>query len=544
MQPYAAFTPGVSQLQPGQISAPASRNITSQPTTIPAVPMPAPTGGWVTNLPIAMMPPNTALIMDNWFPRANTVDVINGYTPWATALGTAAQPVESLMAWNGPASKKLFGACNGNIFEVTNNAPVGAAVKTGYTNNRWQISQIGTAGGQFLLGVNGIDTPFIYDGSAWNDNALSGSFGSHTLNPDNLININTFKQRVFFIEANRLGFWYAPVSTVSGALQYFDLSQFSRLGGSLVAMGNWTREILNGVDIFAVFVTTEGEILLYQGNDPSDSSNWALVGNFFMGPPIGLRCLRPYGNDLMTISVDGYQLVSQVIVRERLNLTAQGQSIAFNFDNIQPTVINAAESYKNNFGWQVVHYPRQRMAIFNVPIIENTTIQQHVINTNTGAWCRFINMNACCWEVFNQNLYFGGTDGNVYLADAGQDFNGNGIQWELKTAFNYFDNPGVNKQFQMVQPVLLSTGSLTFNYGVDVDFGNVTPSFGDVITSASTPWGSPWGSPWSVAETIFQAWLSAGVTGRCAAFHMAGNTKDYTLRLAAVNWTFMAGGVL
>lgn len=538
---YAAFN-GRALQAPGQISPPSSRNIRMQTDSIPSVPMPAPTGGWVTNLSIADMPPNTALILDNFFPRANTVDVINGFTPWATGL--PASPVETLMNWTGAATKKQIAAVGGKTYDVTNQAPVGAALRSGYANNRWQSAQIGTPGGQFLLGVNGVDTPFKYDGTIWSDNVVSGTYNGNALVSTSLIHTNNFKQRIFMIEANKLGFWYLPVSTVSGVMQYFDLSQFSKLGGYVVAMGNWTREILNGVDIFAVFVTSEGEVLMYQGNDPGDTSNWALVGSFFMGPPVGRRCLRQYGNDLMTISVDGYQLISQVVVRERLNLTAEGQSLAFNFDNIQPTVLNAVESYKANFGWDVVHYPRQRMAIFNVPLIENSLMQQHVVNTNTGAWCRFTGHNGCCWNVFNQNLFFGGATGTVFIADNGQDLNGDGITWELKTAFNYFGNPGVNKQFQTIQPVLISNGSLSFNYGVDVDFGNIEPGFGDTITSSSTPWGSPWGSPWSTPETIFQQWLSAGVTGRCAAFHMAGNTKDYTLRLAAINWTFMAGGVL
>lgn len=531
-------------MNPGMIRPAASQNISMQSNTPPAVSMPAPVAGWVTNLALMSMPPNTALILDNMFPRAATVDVINGFAPWLTSgtvnLGGA---VETLCNWTGAGSKKQLAAANGKIWNVTLQSGA-TSLKTGYTSNRWQTAQLGVAGAQWLLGCNGSDTPFKFDGTTVTDNTLSGTYGSHTLTSSTLINVNVFKQRAFFIENNTLGFWYLPISTISGAMSYFDLSQFSKLGGYVVAMGNWTREIINGLDIFAVFLTSEGEILLYQGSDPGDATNWALVGNFFVGPPIGRRCLTQYGNDLMINSIDGFQLVSQAVVRERINPTAEGQSLAFNFDNIQPTVLQAAQDYKQNFGWQVSHYPRQRMAIFNIPVLENESIMQFVVNTNTGAWCRWTNQNACCWNVYNENLYFGDPSGNVFLADNGQDFNGNGIQWELKTAFSGFGNPGINKQFQTVQPVLISNGSLTFNYGVDVDFNNTNPGFGTTITSSTTPWGSPWGSPWSTPSTTFQPWLSAGVTGRYAAFHIAGNTKNYTLSLAAINWTFMAGGVL
>lgn len=539
-----AFNGAFTQANPGQVPPAASRNISMQANTPPAVSLPAPVAGWVTNLQLMNMPPNTALILDNMFPRAATVDVINGYSPWLTSgtvvLGGA---VESLFNWTGPSSKKMVAAAAGHLWNVTNQSGA-VSLKAGYANNRWQTSQLGVSGAQWTLGVNGSDTPFKFDGTTATDNTLSGTFGAHTLNSTTLINSNVFKQRAFFIENNTLGFWFLPVNAISGVMSYYDLSQFSKLGGYVVAMGNWTREVLNGMDIFAVFMTSEGEIIVYQGSDPADADNWSLVGSFFVGPPIGRRCLTQYGNDLMIIGVDGFQLVSQAVVRERINLTAEGQSLAFNFDNIQPTVLQAAQAYKANFGWQVTHYPRQRMAIFNIPLLENQNIEQYVVNTNTGAWCRWTNQNAGCWNVFNENLYFGDDAGNVMFADNGQDFNGSGIPWEMKTAFSGFGNPGINKQFQTVQPVLISNGSLTFNYGVDVDFGNTAPGFGTAITSATTPWGSPWGSAWSTPTTTFQPWLSAGVTGRYAAFHITGNTKNYTLSIAAINWTWMAGGVL
>ena len=44
--------------------------------------------------------------------------------------------------------------------------------------------------------------------------------------------------------------------------------------------------------------------------------------------------------------------------------------------------------------------------------------EQHVINLNTGAWCRFTNIRAHCWGLFNGRLYFG-SDNGVFLFDEG-----------------------------------------------------------------------------------------------------------------------------
>src|SRR6185312_8443377 len=86
----------------------------------------------------------------------------------------------------------------------------------------------------------------------------------------------------------------------------------------------------------------------------------------------------------------------------------------------------AAQSYKGNFGWQLIEYALGTLAILNIPIQENNQQMQFVMNTITGAWSRFIGrdgnglnpsfgINANCWEVDgNDKIYFGGNDGTVY----------------------------------------------------------------------------------------------------------------------------------
>lgn len=510
---------------------------------------PAPTMGWVTNKNIGQMSPNEALILTNYFPQANTVDLIKGFTSWATEVGTGSgfdsgfdsgfgggggvggQAIETLMVWNGPTGSKMLAASGGNIFDVST-AGVATSISTPYASNRFQWVNFETVAGSYVVAVNGEDAVINYDGTAvLTSPAVTG------VDPTSLVNINVFKNRLFFVEEDSLNFWYLPVGNIGGAASKFPLGQWCSRGGYLMAMGTWTRDGGNGMDDLAVFITSKGECLIYQGSDPSTADDWALVGVFRVGEPIGRRCLVKYTSDLIVITTDGFVPLSKVLT---LGVSA-ASAIAISAQ-ISPTITNAVRFYKNNFGWEGCVYPKSNMIIFNIPNSVNSVIEQYVVNSQTGAWCNFTGHNANCWAIYNEDLYFGGTAGTVYKADTDTSFDGDAIPGEIKTSFNYFGNTAQVKRYQMVRPVLFSSGSLPFTYSIDVDFGNIAPAFGSGVSSTGTPWGSAWGSAWSAELTLNQKWLSGGRQGRCAAFRMRTNTSNYSISLSALDWIMDVGG--
>src|SRR5580658_3257659 len=85
--------------------------------TVLARQIPAPIGGWDAQSPLAAMPIQNAVILDNWIPRAGFVEIRRGFVPQQT--GTPG-PVESLMAFRGgPGGNALFAAAAGKLFNVT-----------------------------------------------------------------------------------------------------------------------------------------------------------------------------------------------------------------------------------------------------------------------------------------------------------------------------------------------------------------------------------------------------------------------------------------
>lgn len=133
-----------------------------------STPLAAPVLGWISAQNLAGARSGSAMQLDNWFPTTTGIRMIGGSTRLAT-LSETSEPVESLMAYVGT-TKALFGACDGGIYDIT--TPVSPTVVptpdvTGQTSNYYTEINIATAGGFYMVALNGDDDPLLYDGTNW-----------------------------------------------------------------------------------------------------------------------------------------------------------------------------------------------------------------------------------------------------------------------------------------------------------------------------------------------------------------------------------------
>ena len=96
-------------------------------------------------------------------------------------------------------------------------------------------------------------------------------------------------------------------------------------------------------------------------------------------------------------------------------------------------------------GWQAILFSEANWLLFNVPAGPGG-FEQHVMNVQTGAWCKFSGMKAHCWETFKGNLYFGADDGEVHQANSGGTDNDTSIRGVVRSAYNYLRS-SYDKQF-------------------------------------------------------------------------------------------------
>lgn len=422
-------------------------------------PVKAPFGGWNARDDVTDMPAEDAIILDNLIPGDASVSTRNGKRIHCDGLGAA---VQSLMEYSPPSgAPKLFAATASKIFDVTSSGTINPgtdAVLDTLSNGWWQHTMFATSGGNFLLMVNGADGLRSYSGSAWTTESVTGVTAA------NLVTITTHQSRVWMIEESTMKVWYLGALAKSGAATAIDFAALSKLGGKLMAMASWTRDSGAGIEDLAVFITSKGEVHVYQGSDPASSDTWSRVGTFKIAEPVGRRCLIKVGGDIGVLTTQGLVPLSGVLSRAE---SAQGQ-VAIT-DKIRNAYTQAYARSGSMAGWQVTEYPIGKLLIVNVPVVENVEAEQFVMNSTNGKWCRFSGFNACSWSLLDGKIYFGDANGTVYRY-ASSDDNGTDINAKAVSAFSDFGTPA-NKSFDSILPIVFGPAGYRPRVGLRLDYG-------------------------------------------------------------------------
>lgn len=479
-----------------------------------------------------------AVTLENFWPGTTSVLLRYGYSRYATSI---TGQVETLGVYAAPSSDKMKAITNGgNVYDVTSTGAVGAAELTGLTNGRFQYVNFTTSAGSYLCMVNGADAYEVYDGSAWHKDGDGAPYDITNVSSANLIHINTFKSRLWFVQKNTLKAWYLPINAIGGAATALDLSGVFLRGGALMAMGTWTIDAGYGVDDYAVWVTTKGEVAVYRLTDPTAPTGIALVGIFQVGAPVGRRCFYKYAGDLLLISQDGVLPLSAALQSSRLN-----PKVSLT-DKIQYAMSTAVTNYGSNFGWQVIYFPKQNQLYLNVPVTAGASQQQYVMNTITKNWCNFTNWEANCWELYNENLYFGGNGFVGQAWNTNQDntsqINARGLQ-----AFNYFEASATQKRFTMMRPVLFTNGmpEIYGNVNVDFDTSDTTAALSFTATAFGTWDSSVWDTGiWGGDLAVEKNWQGATGVGYCAAPQLKVAASGIQVQWVSTDVVFEPGAIL
>jgi len=575
--------------------------------------VPSPIGGWNARDSVAEMNPLDAVVLDNFYPTPSEIQLRKGYTEYATGI---TGQVDTLMQYSGGSTSKLFAAAGSTIYDISS-AGAATSVVTGQGSDRLQYVNASTAGGNFLVAVNGADAPLIYDGTNWikyattstaqtisnltssgttctlvtsvahglvtgnqvtitgaSPAAYNGTFritvvngttftytalsapatspasplGSYTVAKfltgttiANLIHINLHKERLYFVETGTLKFYYLGANAISGALSSFDLGGVARNGGYIMAMGTWTLDAGYGVDDYAVFITNNGEVIVFKGSDPSDPTDWSLIGVWQLGQVFARRCFFKFAGDLLLITQDGIVPLAGALQSSRLdpriNVT----------DKIYYAVSQAADLYNTEFGWQIHYYAKQNMLIFNIPVIGGQ--QQYVMHNITKAWASFSGINATCFEVYDEDMYFGG-NGYVGKFWDGLSDNDQNIKASCQQAYSYFDARGQLKRFTMVRPILFTdNGNPAVLCGINTDFetqnnvGQVT--FNPALVSVGVWDTSLWDdAEWGGGNTISKNWQGVTGIGYAAGIILNIASQDIDVRWASTDYVMERGAIL
>ena len=575
--------------------------------------VPAPIGGWNARDSVAEMNPLDAVVLENFFPTPSQIQLRKGYTQYATgitgqvdtlmqysggatsklfaAAGSVIYDVSNAGAATsvvtGQGSDRLqyvnVSTTGGNFLTAVNGTDAALIydgtnwIKYANISTAQTISNLTSSGttctlvtssahglvtgnqvtitGASPTQYNGTFRITVTNGTTFTYTALSAPatspaspLGSYTVakfitgvNSSNLIHVNLHKDRLYFVEKDTLNFWYLGVNAISGAATSYPLGAIARNGGYIMAMGTWTLDAGYGVDDYAVFITNNGEAIVFKGSDPSDPNDWSLIGVWQLGQVFARRCFFKFAGDLLLITQDGIIPLASALQSSRLdpriNIT----------DKIYYAVSEAADLYNAEFGWQIHYYAKQNMLIFNIPVIGGQ--QQYVMHNITKAWASFSGINATCFEVYDENMYFGG-NGFVGRFWDGLSDNDQNIKASCQQAYSYFDARGQLKRFTMVRPILFTDNGLpTVLCGINTDFdtqNNVGQvSFNPALVSVGIWDVGLWDeNDWGGGNTISKQWQGVTGIGYAAGIILNIASQDIDVRWASTDYVMERGAIL
>ena len=506
-------------------------------------PMSAPTQGWIDRIPLPKMPEDSAIVLVNFFPTKTGVKKRNGYERMTETAFTSA--CETIMSFNKSDGTKVLLACGDNDIDRINlsahtrTAVEGASV---ITSNRWQYVQFYDS----IFIANGADRVLSWNGSG---SFAAAGFTIGGSADDDLTAPFIYKERLYFVKGASV--FYGNTRAVSGALEEFDFSYQLTKGGKVLFGGSSTFDV--GEDSTEVFIvaTDQGEVLVYTGSYPGDPTTWQIHGHYYLGQPFGVRSFCNMGGELHIITELGVYPISQVL-SGAVNRDETGRQVRAS-ENIDNAFTNAAKYFFDLFGWEGLFYPRGNMFIVNGPLNTESSVQ-FVMNTLTGAWCKFQGMDAASWCVSDRYAYFGGFDGHVYRFDTVQNDGaysttvaGTGVNVHGETAFTWCGDETMNKDYLLVRAITLSTAKVSLTLGINANFQRgalespIELEGAEVAEWDVALWDD---AEWSDLEKVNLDWKAVAGAGLNMNLVFSGILKDIDLEILGFHIQYKPGGAL
>lgn len=512
--------------------------MSAQPRVSAAVSMVAPTKGINDIDPLAATDEGYCIFLRNMYPSNSATTVRAGTKKWAVNILSEIAPypplpVKTLMTFNAmDGTGELYACTDEGVFDVSASTETPVLVHP-LTEGKVRYTQFANTGGQYLIGCNGVDPAFLYDGSTWVDfteevtptdpGEISG------VDPALFSSVLSFKNRLWFIEKESMTAWYLPTDALSGAATAFYLGSIFQRGGYLYEFGSWSFDSGVGLDDNMLFQSSGGEIAVYKGTDPDDAATFALVSVYFVASPIGNISQADLGGDLLLLTRAGIVPVSKV-VQGVANESLYESTLSRNISKTLNQIVNAGGTIDN---WEIHNIPSLQALLIVIPGETQRLPVQYIMNTLTGAWAEY-DLPATCATIYQGVTFFGTVAGQVYKHDPQEPsrdnigidgFGGIPITGTLLTAFSYLGDPTTLKHFKLVRPIVQAASNPRIRLSLSTDF-----QLDDLITfnvPALTElelslWDrAEWDrGVWSSPRQIYRPWTGVTGLGFCAALRM------------------------
>ncbi|MEO1538588.1 MAG: hypothetical protein AAFR73_12755 [Pseudomonadota bacterium] len=421
------------------------------------------------------------------------------------------------MRYKSGAVERFFGATNAAIYDVSSVSDVEITPSpdvSGQTSGLYAYEQFGTAGNDFLYAVNGTDEAQLFDGTSWQAvNSGSAPVSITGADTSDFSHVWSFANRLFFVRKGTMIVDYLPVDSLGGAASQFSLAGVFRDGGSVLFGATWSLDAGDGLDDKCVFVSTEGEVAVYQGTNPGSASDWKKVGVYDITTPVSQFATMRAGGDLLIGTKIGLVPVSQSVNKDVSALVSVSVSA-----RISPYWQEQARSPATP--WRILKWPEQNIMIISQP--DTLGGAALVANLQTGAWSRITGWDTQCLETFDSRGFFGSSDGYVYEMDVTGADDGAVYTCAYLGQHEDLGVGGLEKTVGQMRPVFDTRTSVDPLLTVAVDYSlELNPAPGAVLGVGESGFDvGLWDTAvWDdvSARTVGGEWRAVGRTGRSVA---------------------------
>lgn len=436
-----------------------------------AITVPAAIGGINAVTSLAEMRPDEAIFMVNILPEDFGCEVRDGFTEWANGWTGGAAKTVLPFEGNVSADDRLFVASPDGIFDVTTEGTTAPVEVVAFPSQGGQagichsVNFGNDAGDRFLLVTDGENGYYTWTQSTdtWEkiDTEITGADAT-------LFNyIMIWKTRVWFIGRDSgLAYFTKTSNAFLGPVELFNWADQFRFGGPLVSLHNWTLDGGNGIDDYLVGISGSGDVVVYQGTDPTSKADFGLVGSWYVGElPFGNRVATEFSGELYILSVQGLMPLSKI-----LRGAGMDDSQTYISNKISPYIRNVMDAVRGDFGWHIHIHPKQSLLFVNTPPRvgvrqlaftlyfghESWGIIGELEKSHTANW-----RGEVYWTDINRNKIMkqGGHVDAVFL-DPQADGDPKAIDWEVLGAYNALGSPAQYKRVQFIRPMFIGEGGI------------------------------------------------------------------------------------
>ena len=533
---------------------------------------PAPVGGINGRDPINAMPPTDAYGLVNWIPQQFGLSSRAGYAEWYPGLGDAVKTImhyfpstaavpSNINFQSAPTSMPgtVLACTDDEICDITNSAAYDAgdsifSLSGSDEAGRFSWVNFSNSGGNFLLACSEADGYHVYDGTTFAKvSSGSGSGEVDGANPGDFCHVSLWKRRAWFVIQNSSKVAYLGVDSLYGTASELDVGPFLRHGGSVAWTANWTIDAGEGIDDYLVIAGQNGDVIIYQGTDPSEASSFSLVGVWYVGElPTGRRGYAALGGDLLILSASGLFPVSFLTRGGSSELVIAGGGGEFVSKINQTLAKDISRSY-NLYGWEMTVAPRESLLLITTPILPNRQRFQYAMHLGQRQWTTFERMPILCAASISGWLLFGDVEGDVHIGfttfDDGRKLDGTpgaDIVGRVDPAFSYFESPGATKHFTMVRPTFLAEAEPGVGVRMNTDFFMGNPTLPSQPGSVA---GSQWDSAlwddgrWAGGAQQYARWRAVAGLGYSGSLSLTTQVNSKTI-LLTIDYMYETGGAL